>query len=625
MAEGRTGADALIAAYDTIRRRQSAVIAGLLEFLPRLDGLPAGTTDRLRDALLHADHPFLIVFVGPFSAGKSSIINALTGRGDLMPVGVTPTTDHISILRHGEQEETLESEGGVASVFHPSPLLKKVSFVDTPGLESVFRGHEEITRNFLHRADIVFLVMLATQAMTAQNLEYLQQLKRYGTRVIVLVNQIDLLSEDEARSVLDFVREESRAQLESEPEVWALSAREGQEAWRGGALDEAAWRASGLQRIVHYVDLQLGDVARLRQKLRTPLQITRNVLRIAGETLSENEAATLCCETISANVEEQLLAQHGDQERAIERIVDEAGACLDAAGDSVHEAVRDLFRAGRAPDLFRRGLLELIGLGGLTRGGGGRSFVERRFATARVCSALEALPAISGKIGPGLEGQDLQDLDDLVEYGRRELDSLPPAIQEKLIGELRFPQTYDRRLLESLPAKLEATVESARWPDTEALDRILRNTGLYLVVYEVLLLVAAIFLSQVLSAEPQLLLLLAALPVLAFAGVVLLPVRGGMLAREQDRQLQALRERYCATLREAALQQVERGMQLRRDAVAPLTRLVTAQTQLQRAQGARLQEAGRELDAIEAELPKLGAAGLHRRALQLAGRDDAGR
>ena len=617
-------ANGLIAAYDTMRRRQSAVIAALLELLPRLDELPPGTGDQLRDALLHADHPFLIVFLGPFSAGKSSIINALMGRGDLMPVGVTPTTDHISILRYGEQQESLESDAGVTSVFYPSPLLRKVSFVDTPGLESVFRGHEEITLRFLHRADIVFLVMLATQAMSAQNLANLQQLKHFGTRVIVLVNQIDLLSEDEARSVLDFVREESRAQLESEAEVWPLSARVGQEAWRAGTLDEAAWRASGMQRIVNYVDMQLGDVARLRQKLRTPMQITRNVLRVAEETLQANQAATARCENISANIEEQLLAQRRDQELALERIIAEVDACLDEAGATVRAALRDLFSVGRAPNLFGRGLLELIGLGGLTRRDGGRSYVERVFAESQVRAPLVDLPAISARTGPRLEGQDMQDLDDLVAYARNEQESLPQAIQDKMIGELRLPQTYDRRALDALPAQLETTITSSRWPNTEAFDRYLRNTGLYLVVYEIMLLVIGFFLSQVLSTMSDLLYLLLALPLLAVAGLVLLPLRGRALAAEQDRQLVTLRESYCAALREAGLQQVERGMQLRRDAVAPLTRLVTAQTQLHRAQRTRLQDAARELDAIEAELPTLGATGLLQRARQIAGGDDAG-
>src|SRR5690606_9162488 len=167
--------------YETLRRREYELITDLLEVLPGVDNLPDEQLAQMRDALFHADNPYLMVFVGPFSSGKSSIINALMGKSDLMPVGVTPTTDHISILRWGEEPDRITSGTEVESVFYPSPLLQKVSFVDTPGLESVFQKHEETTRNFLHRADVVFLVMLATQAMTARNLEYLQRLKEYGT------------------------------------------------------------------------------------------------------------------------------------------------------------------------------------------------------------------------------------------------------------------------------------------------------------------------------------------------------------------------------------------------------------------------------------------------------------
>lgn len=611
----------LIAAWDTLRRRQGVVIAAMLDYLPGLDDLPPEALGQLRDALLHADHPFLVVFVGPFSSGKSSIINALMGRGDLLPVGVTPTTDHISILRHGEQEETLTSDAGVSSVFFPSPLLKKVSFVDTPGLDSVFRGHEEITRGFLHRADVVFLVMPATQALTARNLEHLQQLKRFGTRVIVLVNQVDLVSEEEARSVHDFVRAESRIQLESGPEVWLLSARLGQEAWRAGTLDEAAWRASGMQRIVNYVDGQLVDRNRLRQKLRTPLQITRNVLRQAEATLRRNQDVTTRCEGIAANVEEQLLAQRRDQEAAVERVIGEVNEHLDAAGARVHAGVGRLFSVGRTPDLLRRGLLELIGLGGLTRRGG-LSYVHRQFHASDLDNPLAELATISARAAPRLEGQDMQDLEDLVTYASRELELLPPVIQDKLIGSPGLPQSYDRRSLEALPRRLDDLVIAARWPDAEALDRRLRNAGLYLAVYEIVLLVIAFFLSQVRQAEPELLALLLLTPLLALAGLLILPVRGRGVAGEVDAGLQTLRDRYCAALREAARQQLERSMQMRRDAVAPLLRLVTTQAQLQQAQRTRLQEFARELDDIEAGLASLGGGRLLPRAREIAGGDD---
>src|SRR5690606_13210211 len=101
--------------------------------------------------------------------------------------------DRISILRWAEEPSPMRS-GDVDTVFHPSPLLKKVSFVDTPGLESVFQQHGETSRRFLHRSDTVILVMLATQAMTQRNLDYLKMLKDYGKNVIVIINQADLLT-----------------------------------------------------------------------------------------------------------------------------------------------------------------------------------------------------------------------------------------------------------------------------------------------------------------------------------------------------------------------------------------------------------------------------------------------
>ena len=66
----------------------------------------------MRDAMFHADHPFLIVLVGPFNSGKSSIINALLGEPDLLTIGPVPTTDKITILRWGEQTQRLSGGDG---------------------------------------------------------------------------------------------------------------------------------------------------------------------------------------------------------------------------------------------------------------------------------------------------------------------------------------------------------------------------------------------------------------------------------------------------------------------------------------------------------------------------------
>ncbi|MBC7870454.1 MAG: dynamin family protein, partial [Chitinophagaceae bacterium] len=85
----------------------------MLEVLPKIDTLPEERIGQVRDALFHADHPFLMVFVGPFNSGKSSLINALLGKPDLLRVGPVPTTDRINILRYGDEPQQMDSGGEV--------------------------------------------------------------------------------------------------------------------------------------------------------------------------------------------------------------------------------------------------------------------------------------------------------------------------------------------------------------------------------------------------------------------------------------------------------------------------------------------------------------------------------
>ncbi len=58
----------------------------------------------LSESLVQLDEFFLIVVVGEFNSGKSSIINALLGKS-LLQEGVTPTTSQITILRYGDEQK----------------------------------------------------------------------------------------------------------------------------------------------------------------------------------------------------------------------------------------------------------------------------------------------------------------------------------------------------------------------------------------------------------------------------------------------------------------------------------------------------------------------------------------
>ncbi len=601
--------------YETLRRREHELITDLLDIVPKIDGLGEERVSQMRDALFHADHPYLIVLMGPYNAGKSSIINALLGTPDLLPVGPTPTTDRITILRYGEQASRTRS-GDVDTVFHPSPLLQKVSFVDTPGLESIFREHEEITRRFLHRSDTVMLVMMATQAMTQHNLEYIHTLKEYGKQVILILNQVDLLTPEERETVRQYVADQARIELGKNPEVWLMSSRDALDARHAdGTVDEEKWAASGIKQIGNYIDTQLSDVSRLRQKLQTPLNIAQNVHGAALTAVRGSQSTLDQYQSIAQNVEQQLTVFRRESDKVVTQTTDEVKIKFEEAGKRGAEAIHAQFQFSRALGSMFRGLAELIGLSSIARSTSGGSYTRAAFERHKVFEPIAELPIISDKLPPRLEGKDLQDTDDLVKYARKEIDALPALIKSKVIGTVQAPTRYDRTAMQGVRTELQVLEDEARIVETEKIERALRNSVLYLAAYEVIMLVFAIFIWQANpfgtdgggSTELIVIIVILALMLL---GLAFLPLRGRQLANEYTKRMQALSGKYSEILTRAAHKQIDYGMNLRRDSIAPLTRLIDAQTEIHTGQLKRLQAAGEQLVKIEGDLTALGKPGL---------------
>ncbi len=88
----------------------------------------------LRDSLAALDDLFLVVVVGEFNSGKSTVINALLGERFLAD-GILPTTNEISVLKHAEDGRvSLEQQADGMYVRRlPAELLKELNIVDTPG------------------------------------------------------------------------------------------------------------------------------------------------------------------------------------------------------------------------------------------------------------------------------------------------------------------------------------------------------------------------------------------------------------------------------------------------------------------------------------------------------------
>ncbi|NJL93490.1 MAG: GTP-binding protein [Anaerolineae bacterium] len=172
-----------------------------------------------RNAADLRDMFFLVVVIGEFNAGKSSFVNALLGD-ELLPMGATPTTEAIELVRYATERSrkpTLREDGVLREWAHPNTGAPGVVIVDTPGTGSVFERHERIAKDFLSRSDLVIFLLSAKRAFAQTEKLYLELARSYGKKIILVVNQIDLLDNKEQKDVLAFVRQQSKDLLNLEP------------------------------------------------------------------------------------------------------------------------------------------------------------------------------------------------------------------------------------------------------------------------------------------------------------------------------------------------------------------------------------------------------------------------
>jgi small GTP-binding protein len=214
---------------------------------------------------------FLLVIAGEFNSGKSSFINALLGER-VLPEGVTPTTDRINLLRHGPEVTERQLEAYLLERTHPAELLRELNVVDTPGTNAVIRRHEELTSDFIPRADLVLFVTSADRPFSESEREFLQQIREWGKKIVFIVNKIDILAgaADQAE-VLAYVADNASALLGDTPQVFPVSARRAAQA-RAEAKPEL-WEQSGFDAVEEYLLRTLDQEERIRHKLLNPLHV----------------------------------------------------------------------------------------------------------------------------------------------------------------------------------------------------------------------------------------------------------------------------------------------------------------------------------------------------------------
>ncbi|XP_021739804.1 probable transmembrane GTPase FZO-like, chloroplastic [Chenopodium quinoa] len=190
----------------------------------------------LNDAISQLDEPFLLVIVGEFNSGKSSVINALLG-GKFVMEGVVPTTNEITFLRYAdmdakEEQRCVRLPDGQNICYLPAKILNKMVIVDTPGTNVILQRQQRLTEEFVPRADLLLFVLSADRPLSESEVEFLRYTQQWKKKVLFLLNKADLYRNgNELDEAITFVRDNVRNLLNVENvTLFPVSARSALEA-----------------------------------------------------------------------------------------------------------------------------------------------------------------------------------------------------------------------------------------------------------------------------------------------------------------------------------------------------------------------------------------------------------
>src|SRR5689334_7126091 len=212
----------LSGAEDELVREERRVLARLRSALVRFDAAPEHQ-QALDRSIEQLDELFLLVVVGEFNSGKSAFINALVGA-PVAQEGVTPTTAQINVLQYGDSLDRHVREPNLHVITAPAEILRDIHIVDTPGTNAIIREHEAITAQFVPRSDLVLFVTSADRPFTETERAFLEQVRGWGKKIVIVINKIDILEGDaQVDEVRAFVVESARTLLGFSPDVFPVS------------------------------------------------------------------------------------------------------------------------------------------------------------------------------------------------------------------------------------------------------------------------------------------------------------------------------------------------------------------------------------------------------------------
>lgn len=298
------------------------------------------------------DPPIVMVF-GEFNAGKSTFINALLGE-KVLTSDITPATATVTKISYGENIELIghfhdgkrkvlqwewleqlsaERTGDATAlrqslyyleIKHPHPLLKKMTLVDSPGLNSGYDHHTAATKMFMNRADVAVWLFSYLNVGLLSELESIKQLISHHLKPIGIINAIDQHDEEQEpledyldytktrrlQGILDTVigisaKEALDGQLTNDQELFELSNfQEALDALTSIQQDGSVKQKMVFERLTQQLNKLTNFISKKKSTLKNqqllPIvsRITRNVPHFEEHYIPTNEKYIALCNAL---------------------------------------------------------------------------------------------------------------------------------------------------------------------------------------------------------------------------------------------------------------------------------------------------------------------------------------
>jgi len=277
-----------------------------------------------------------VAFLGEFSSGKTSLVNALIKK-KFLPMFDKPTTAIITEIVSGDTNklEILEDRDGITETKEISMgdiakevqkqgagrklivtlsgsevIDEKTILIDTPGVSSINETHTDITYGYLEYVDVAFVVVNVNTGSASKSLiEFLEKVpKDVLSKIYFILNFSDTKSRNQiAKLKLEF--KNSLSELIDEPTIYLTSAKKALQANDTG--DECLFNESGLDSVLKIITKEIPGFHKEieeKRKLEVLNHLKDNIEKSLSDMINyldyNEEEYFLELENVKANIHE---------------------------------------------------------------------------------------------------------------------------------------------------------------------------------------------------------------------------------------------------------------------------------------------------------------------------------